>query len=150
MASGKFFGIHQELRREGRSRRFTARFADDASSRARFIREAEITGSLEHPGIVPVYGLGVAGDGRPYYAMRFIQGRSLDESIKEFNHGSKPSSRPAKLQFRELLRRFIDVCNAVSMHTAAASFIGIEAGERHARPVRRNAGGRLGIGEIAD
>ena len=33
----------------------------------------EITGRLEHPGIVPVYGLGTYGDGRPFYAMRFIQ-----------------------------------------------------------------------------
>ena len=34
------------------------------------MREAEITGGLEHPGIVPVYGLGSYADGRPFYAMR--------------------------------------------------------------------------------
>ena len=33
-----------------------------------------MTGGLEHPGIVPVYGLGHTPDGRPFYAMRFIQG----------------------------------------------------------------------------
>ena len=43
--------------------------------------EAEITGGLEHPGIVPVYGLGTYGGGRPYYAMRFIRGDSLKEAI---------------------------------------------------------------------
>ena len=53
------------------------RFADDANSRARFVMEAEITGGLEHPGIVPVYGLGQYADGRPFYAMRFIRGDSL-------------------------------------------------------------------------
>ena len=36
--------------------------------------EAEITGGLEHPGIVPVYGLGTYDDGRPFYAMRFVRG----------------------------------------------------------------------------
>jgi len=46
-------------------------------SRQRFLLEAEITGGLEHPGIVPVYGLGTYADGRPYYAMRFIKGDSL-------------------------------------------------------------------------
>ena len=40
----------------------------------RFLLEAEVTGGLEHPGIVPVYGLGTYADGRPYYAMRFIRG----------------------------------------------------------------------------
>ena len=41
---------------------------------ARFLREAEITGGLEHPGIVPVYSLGKHPDGRPYYAMRLGPG----------------------------------------------------------------------------
>ena len=54
---------------------------DDPVSRARFLMEAEITGGLEHPGIVPVYGLGTYRDGRPYYAMRFIRGDSLREAI---------------------------------------------------------------------
>ena len=51
--------------------------ADDTDSRDRFLFEAEITGRLEHPGVIPVYGLGVDGKGRPYYAMRFIRGESL-------------------------------------------------------------------------
>src|SRR5262245_21486037 len=48
------------------------------------ILEAEITGGREHPGIVAVYGLGTYDGGRPYYAMRFIQGDSLKESIEKF------------------------------------------------------------------
>ena len=47
--------------------------------------EAEITGGLEHPGIVPVYGLGTYGDGRPFYAMRFIRGDSLKDAINTFH-----------------------------------------------------------------
>jgi hypothetical protein len=43
----------------------------DQVSRTRFLLEAEIAGGLEHPGIVPVDGLGHYGDGRPCYAMRF-------------------------------------------------------------------------------
>ena len=60
--------------------------ADDPMSRQRFVAEAEITGGLEHPGVVPVYGLGTYGGGRPYYAMRFIKGESLKEAIEHF-HG---------------------------------------------------------------
>ena len=53
------------------------RYAEREDQRARFVLEAEITGSLEHPGIVPVYSLGRNAEGRPYYAMRFIRGESL-------------------------------------------------------------------------
>ena len=53
--------------------------SDNPHYQERFIFEAEVTGSLEHPGIVPVYGLGRYSDDRPYYAMRFIRGRSFFE-----------------------------------------------------------------------
>jgi hypothetical protein len=46
------------------------------------VLEAEVTGRLEHPGVVPVYGLGTYPDGRPYYAMRFIKGESFDKAIR--------------------------------------------------------------------
>ena len=74
----------------------------------RFLYEAQITGQLEHPSIVPVYCLGAEEKGHPYYVMRFVKGRTLDEIIKEY-HGS-----PNPIVFRELLRRFIAVCQAVA------------------------------------
>jgi len=46
------------------------RYADQPDARARFLREAEITGKLEHPGIVPVYGLGSDAGGRPCPVVR--------------------------------------------------------------------------------
>src|SRR5262249_29466913 len=52
------------------------RHAGDADCRQRFLMEAEVTARLEHPGVVPVYGLWVGGE-RPAYAMRFIEGRTL-------------------------------------------------------------------------
>ena len=57
------------------------KIADDPVCRQHFVFEAEITGGLDHPGIVPVYGLGRAADGRPYYAMALIQGKTLAEVI---------------------------------------------------------------------
>jgi hypothetical protein len=66
-----FVALDQELHREVALKQILDHHADDPGSRARFLREAEITGGLEHPGIVPVYGLGTYACGRPYYAMRF-------------------------------------------------------------------------------
>ncbi|MHC4473768.1 MAG: protein kinase domain-containing protein, partial [Planctomycetota bacterium] len=43
----------------------------------RFIEEAQIEGQLQHPGVVPLYGLGLQPDGRPYFAMKLVKGRTL-------------------------------------------------------------------------
>src|SRR5204862_6742358 len=89
--------------------------AGNPDSRARFLLEAEVTGGLEHPGIVPVYGLGAYADGRPYYAMRFIRGGSLKEAIERFHAEESLKKDPGRrsLELRKLLRRFTDVCNAI-------------------------------------
>jgi serine/threonine-protein kinase len=90
-------------------------FAADIPSRSRFLAEAEITGGLEHPGVIPVYGLGQFDDGRPFYAMRFIRGDSLREAIERFHKAEGPSREPGErsLALRRLIGRFLDVCNAV-------------------------------------
>jgi serine/threonine protein kinase len=110
-----FVALDTELQREVALKQILDQHADDAVSRQRFLVEAEVTGGLEHPGIVPVYGLGTRGDGRPYYAMRFIRGDSLKEAIEKFHAGKtgKPDVGKRSLEFHKLLRRFLDVCNAI-------------------------------------
>jgi serine/threonine-protein kinase len=49
----------------------------------RFIEEAQIGGQLQHPGIVPVYELGSFSDGRPYFTMKLIKGRTLATLLNE-------------------------------------------------------------------
>ena len=80
-----FVARDEEIGREVALKEIQIQFTRDADSRARFVLEAEITGGLEHPGIVPVYGLGHYPDGRPYYAMRFIRGDSFKEAIDRFH-----------------------------------------------------------------
>jgi WD40 repeat protein len=55
--------------------------SDTPDARRRFLREAELTARLQHPSIVPIYEVGTWPDGRPFYAMKFISGRSLKELI---------------------------------------------------------------------
>jgi serine/threonine-protein kinase len=111
-----FVALDEELNREVALKEIQDQFADQADARARFLREAEVTGKLEHPGVVPVYGLGAYADGRPFYAMRFIRGESLHDAVERFHkaddgrHGSGERS----LALRELLGRFVAVCNAVA------------------------------------
>jgi serine/threonine-protein kinase len=110
-----FVALDTELHREVALKQMLDHRALDAVSRSRFLVEAEITGGLEHPGIVPVYGLGTYADGRPYYAMRFIRGESLKDAIGHF-HADLALGRDTgrrSLALRMLLRRFTDVCNAI-------------------------------------
>jgi serine/threonine-protein kinase len=112
-----FVARDEELRREVALKEIQERFADRADARARFLREAEVTGSLEHPGVVPVYGLGAYPDGRPFYAMRLIKGESMQEAIARFHKGDdSPRRDPSErsLALRDLLGRFVAVCNAVA------------------------------------
>jgi len=82
--------------------------AVSADSRERFLREAEITGQLEHPGIVPVHSLGTDDQGRPYYAMKFIEGQTLGDAIDAYRE------HPTRLAFRDLLSRFVVVCQTIA------------------------------------
>jgi serine/threonine protein kinase len=105
----------QELHRDVALKRIQSRYRDDVESRRRFLLEAEITGRLEHPGVVPVYGLYQGGDGQPCYAMRFIHGQTLQEAIKHFHEADTPGRDPGErsVAFRQLLSRFVAVCNTV-------------------------------------
>jgi serine/threonine protein kinase/tetratricopeptide (TPR) repeat protein len=109
-----FVALDQELHREVALKEMQERYAGDAHSCNRFVVEAEVTGRLEHPGIVPVYGLGRYSDGRPYYAMRFIRGESLKEAIDRFHKANPSNSGEHSLALRQLLGRFVAVCNAVA------------------------------------
>src|ERR1700722_19769176 len=75
-----------ELNREVAVKRIQSRYADAPGSRRRFLTEAEITARLDHPGVVPVFGLVSDGLGRPCYAMRFIRGETLKDEIERY-HG---------------------------------------------------------------
>ncbi len=80
----------------------------DDATRRRFLTEAEITGQLEHPGIVPVYSLEQNEQGQPFYAMRFIGGHTLAQAIAA-HHQS-----PTPLSFRDLLQRLIAVSRTIA------------------------------------
>jgi serine/threonine-protein kinase len=118
-----FIALDTELNRDVALKEIQADIADNPSYRSRFEFEAKVTGGLEHPGIVPVYGLGHTPDGRPYYAMRFIKGESLKVAVRRFHDDEHRERRGrgrgrgrgrTNLALRELLGRFMDVCDAVA------------------------------------
>jgi len=71
----------------------------------RFLREARVTGRLQHPSIMPVYEIGKRADGTFYYAMKLIKGKTLDKAIRE--------CKTLEESLR-LLPHFRDLCNAIA------------------------------------
>jgi serine/threonine protein kinase/tetratricopeptide (TPR) repeat protein len=106
--------IDRQLNRMVALKEMKPQLADDPISRSKFKDEAEITGRLEHPGIVPVYSLGAYAGGRPFYAMRLIHGEDLRSAIERYHKRTSDDPARRNLMFSDLLRRLIDVCNAVA------------------------------------
>jgi WD40 repeat protein/serine/threonine protein kinase len=74
----------------------------------RFLQEAQITARLEHPSIVPVYDLGRWRGGGVYFAMKLVNGRSLDKVV---NQNSQKKTLPDRIA---LLPHAIDACEAMA------------------------------------
>jgi WD40 repeat protein/tRNA A-37 threonylcarbamoyl transferase component Bud32 len=104
-----FVALDQHLRREVAVKELlSVEDADPiaaATTTARFLREARITGQLDHPNIVPVYELGRRADGSLYYTMRVVRGRTLSRAIAEAN---ELSDRLA------LMGHFLGLCQAIA------------------------------------
>ncbi len=113
-----FFAKDTELNRSVVTKYIKSERANEALTQALFLLEGEVTGALEHPNIVPVYGLGKDSQGNHFYAMRYIRGRKLTKAIEEYQ--AIPASEAGKKQkfLIGLLQNFQAVCNAIGFaHT---------------------------------
>lgn len=83
---------------------------------AQFKIEAEVTSRLDHPGIVPVYGIGQDWLGRPFYVMRLIHGRELKDAIREYHEarGPAPHDPRQRQTLFTLLEHLASACNTVA------------------------------------
>ena len=85
--------------------------------RARFVEEAQVTAQLQHPGIVPVHDLGRLADGRVFYTMREVRGRTLREVLSEVHEASTAAAwglARSGWSFLRLMDAFRQVCATVA------------------------------------
>lgn len=101
------------LRREVAFKELLPAALKNRNALERFLEEAQITGQLEHPGIVPIYDIGYQQNGTPFYAMKLVRGDTMEKAIDAYHQ--LPADSPEKtLTFRKLLNCFIAVCNALA------------------------------------
>jgi serine/threonine-protein kinase len=67
--------------------------AGEKEHRAKFVAEAQATSQLEHPGIPPVHDIGVTPEGRLWFTMKLVRGRTLKEVLKDLLIGVRPVKR---------------------------------------------------------
>ena len=84
-------------------------YTEDPDVRKRFVREAQITGKLEHPNIVPVYQLRQGNDiTEPFYTMRLVEGKTLREAIAHHHEELKRRDQV------DLLNILTTVCQTIA------------------------------------
>ncbi|MFT7485809.1 MAG: tetratricopeptide (TPR) repeat protein, partial [Candidatus Paceibacteria bacterium] len=106
-------GHDTELGRDVAVKVLSEHLADDPSVLQRFVEEAQIGGQLQHPGVVPVYELGKMDGERPYFTMKLIKGRTLEELLR--NRKGVDDGR----------RRFLSIFEAVCQTMAYAHSRGV-------------------------
>jgi serine/threonine protein kinase len=84
----------------------------DPRKKARFVEEAQVTGQLEHPNIVPVHELGIDARGHLFFSMKMVKGRSLQQVLQELRE--EPRSAGKEWPLSRLLNIFVGVCHALA------------------------------------
>ncbi|HYF50377.1 MAG TPA: protein kinase [Planctomycetota bacterium] len=104
-------GYDQALKREVAIKTLHPQTRADPVKRMRFIKEAQITGQLEHPGIVPVHYLGWDGEGNEFFSMKLASGEPLDKILERWHKGDAKTLQ--KYSLTRLLSIFERVCETI-------------------------------------
>ena len=115
-AMGEVFAAKDSfLRRRVAFKRMNKAVASNPSLAARFLKEAQITAQLEHPNIIPIYGLEATADGSVGYAMKFIEGHTLTHMIEQAQAKVRQGSVLDELAaMANRLRIFTRICDAIA------------------------------------
>lgn len=105
----------ESLGREVAIKFMQPRLRHDPHSRSQFQLEAQVAGRLEHPGVVPLYGVGRTPGGDPFYVMRYIAGENLGDAVQRFHdEEDRQGVRFTSRRFHELLGHFVGACKTIA------------------------------------
>ncbi|MCX5900022.1 MAG: bifunctional serine/threonine-protein kinase/formylglycine-generating enzyme family protein [Proteobacteria bacterium] len=106
-----FSTVDQDVRRKVAMKVMLPSTATSPAHIKRFLEEAQITGQLEHPNIVPVHEVGINEESNIYFTMKMVRGENLDEVLDKIAQGK--AGHQQKYSLGVLLQIFMKVCDAI-------------------------------------
>jgi len=100
----------KQVQREVVLKQLLPSYQDSEGARTRFVHEAQVTGSLQHPNIVPVYSMNWDNADSPFYTMKYIRGETLARRLEDHHRNSEMEGG----NFQLLLSSFLSVCQAIA------------------------------------
>lgn len=101
--------VDRVLQRQAAAKVMRADYRSDERLARDFVREAQITGQLDHPNIVPIYDLGTTADGRLCFTMKLVEGYTLSNLIERL-----PAGAIERGQLLDLIDVVLRVCDALA------------------------------------
>ncbi len=104
-----------QLQRKVAIKQMSGTVAGHMSLVTRFFNEAQITAQLDHPNVVPVYGLETTDEGALGYSMKLVVGQTLEEMVESVRQERKAKrALPEELSLETRLEHFLKVCDAMA------------------------------------
>ncbi len=104
--------VDQDIRRKVAMKVMLPQDRTNTPKVKRFLEEAQITGQLEHPNIVPVHEIGIDEDSKIYFTMKLVQGEDLEMILQEREAGNEPYVQ--RYGLGNLIQLFMKVCDGIS------------------------------------
>jgi serine/threonine protein kinase/formylglycine-generating enzyme required for sulfatase activity/DNA-directed RNA polymerase subunit RPC12/RpoP len=104
--------VDQDIRRRVAMKVMLPSTKEDTPLIKRFLEEAQITGQLEHPNIVPVHEIGIDEESKAYFTMKLVRGEELESIISKMANGNQEYLR--KYSLGALIQVFMKVCDGMS------------------------------------
>lgn len=104
--------VDQDIRRKVAMKVMLSKDSADTPKVKRFLEEAQITGQLEHPNIVPVHEIGIDEDSKIYFTMKLVQGENLETILANCENNVEDYSE--KFSLGNLIQLFMKLCDGIS------------------------------------
>jgi len=104
--------VDQDIRRKVAMKIMLPQDRTNTSKVKRFLEEAQITGQLEHPNIVPVHEIGIDEESKIYFTMKLVQGEDLELILEKCEAGDQ--AYVERYSLGNLIQLFMKVCDGIS------------------------------------
>jgi len=106
-----FATVDQDIRRKVAMKVILPHAQTSVPHIKRFLEEAQVTGQLEHPNIVPVHDIGIDEESQIYFTMQMVRGEDLESIINKISKGDEQYRQ--KYSLGTLIQNFMKICEGV-------------------------------------